>query len=112
MSAYLVEPEAAVEAPEEVPAEEETGMTEEDFRSLVNAIEITFRFEGDSVAYGDTVTLVAHIPEALSGAEIQWQTQTPGGDWTNVEGAFGTTLSIVASESNASNIWRVQLTLG
>ena len=112
MSAYLVEPEAAVEAPEEVPAEEETGMTEEDFRSLVNAIEITFRFEGDSVAYGDTVTLVARIPEALSGAEIQWQTQTPGGDWTNVEGAFGTTLSIVASESNASNIWRVQLTLG
>ena len=111
MSAYLVEPEAAV-APEEVPAEEETGMTEEDFRSLVNAIEITFRFEGDFVAYGDTVTLVAHIPEALSGAEIQWQTQTPGGDWTNVEGAFGTTLSIVASESNASNIWRVQLTLG
>ena len=112
MSAYLVEPEAAVEAPEEAPAEEQTGMTEEDFRALVNAIEITFRFEGDSVAYGDTVTLVAHIPEALSGAEIQWHTQTPGGDWTNVEGAFGTTLSIVASESNASNIWRVQLTLG
>ena len=112
MSVYLVEPEAAVEAPEEAPAEEETGMTEEDFKSLVNAIEITFRFEGDSVAYGDTVTLVAHIPEALSGAEIQWQTKAPGGDWTNVEGAFGTTLSIVASESNASNIWRVQLTLG
>lgn len=112
MSAYLVEPEAAVEAPEEVPAEEQTGMTEEDFKSLVNAIEITFRFEGDSVAYGDSVTLVAHIPEALSGAEIQWQTKAPGGDWTNVEGAFGTTLSIVASESNASNIWRVQLTLG
>lgn len=112
MSVYLVEPEAAVEAPEEAPAEEETGMTEEDFKSLVNAIEITFRFEGDSVAYGDSVTLVAHIPEALSGAEIQWQTKAPGGDWTNVEGAFGATLSIVASESNASNIWRVQLTLG
>ena len=112
MSVYLVEPEAAVEAPEEAPVEEETGMTEEDFKSLVNAIEITFRFEGDSVAYGDSVTLVAHIPEALSGAEIQWQTKAPGGDWTNVEGAFGTTLSIVASESNASNIWRVQLTLG
>lgn len=112
MSVYLVEPEAAAEAPEEAPAEEETGMTEEDFKSLVNAIEITFRFEGDSVAYGDSVTLVAHIPEALSGAEIQWQTKAPGGDWTNVEGAFGTTLSIVASESNASNIWRVQLTLG
>lgn len=112
MSVYLVEPEAAAEAPEEAPAEEETGMTEEDFKSLVNAIEITFCFEGDSVAYGDSVTLVAHIPEALSGAEIQWQTKAPGGDWTNVEGAFGTTLSIVASESNASNIWRVQLTLG
>lgn len=135
MSAYLVDPDAVVEAQDdaavqeqlekaaeaqnaneaaesETVAEEETGMTAEDFRALVDAIEITFSFEGDSVAYGDPVTLVAHIPEALEGAEIQWQTKAPNGEWTNVEGAFGKTLSIVASESNASNIWRVQLTLG
>ena len=106
MSVYLFAPEEAGEQPAE------TGMTAETFSSLVGEIEITFRYEGDSVSYGDAVTLVAHIPDALADAEIQWQVKAPGDGWKNVEGAFGETLTVIASESNVDDVWRVQLTLG
>ncbi|MDY3025429.1 MAG: PT domain-containing protein, partial [Candidatus Faecivicinus sp.] len=71
MSVYLFDPEEVSERPAE------TGMTAEAFSSLVGEIEITFRYEGDSVSYGDAVTLVAHIPDALADAEIQWQVKAP-----------------------------------
>lgn len=106
MSVYLFAPEEVSEQPAE------TGMTAETFSSLVGEIEITFRYEGDSVSYGDAVTLVAHIPDALADAEIQWQVKAPGDGWKNVEGAFEKTLTVIASESNVDDVWRVQLTLG
>ncbi len=106
MSVYLFDPEEVSERPAE------TGMTAEAFSSLVGEIEITFRYEGDSVSYGDAVTLVAHIPDALADAEIQWQVKAPGDGWKDVEGAFGKTLTVIASESNVDDVWRVRLTLG
>ena len=106
MSVYLFDPEEVSEQPAE------TGMTAEAFSSLVGEIEITFRYEGDSVSYGDAVTLVAHIPDALADAEIQWQVKAPGDGWKDVEGAFGKTLTVIASESNVDDVWRVRLTLG
>ena len=106
MSVYLFDPEEVSERPAE------TGMTAEAFSSLVGEIEITFRYEGDSVSYGDAVTLVAHIPDALADAEIQWQVKAPGDGWKDVEGAFEKTLTVIASESNVDDEWRVRLTLG
>ena len=106
MSVYLFDPEEVSERPAE------TGMTAEAFSSLVGEIKITFRYEGDSVSYGDAVTLVAHIPDALADAEIQWQVKAPGDGWKDVEGAFGKTLTVIASESNVDDVWRVRLTLG
>ena len=106
MSVYLFDPEEVSERPAE------TGMTAEAFSSLVGEIEITFRYEGDSVSYGDAVTLVAHIPDALADAEIQWQVKAPGDGWKDVEGAFEKTLTVIASESNVDDVWRVRLTLG
>ena len=106
MSVYLFDPEEVSERPAE------TGMTAEAFSSLVGEIKITFRYEGDSVSYGDAVTLVAHIPDALADAEIQWQVKAPGDGWKDVEGAFEKTLTVIASESNVDDVWRVRLTLG
>ena len=55
---------------------------------------------------------MAHIPDALADAEIQWQVKAPGDGWKDVEGAFGKTLTVIASESNVDDVWRVRLTLG
>ena len=36
----------------------------------------------------------------------------PGGDWQDVEGAYGATYTLPVSEENVDNLWRVRLTLG
>ena len=103
MSAYVQEVTAAPEQP---------AMTEEDFAALVDKVEINFCYSGETLSYGDQVTLAASIPQELADANIQWQVKVPGGDWQDVEGAYGATYTLTVSEENVDNLWRVRLTLG
>lgn len=93
-------------------AAEQAAMTEEAFSALVDKIEIDFCYSGEGLSYGDQVTLAAQIPQELADANIQWQTKAPGGEWQDVEGAYGATLTLTVAEENADNLWRVRLTLG
>ena len=103
MSAYVQDVTAVPERP---------AMTEEDFAALVDKVEINFCYSGETLSYGDQVTLAASIPQELADANIQWQVKVPGGDWQDVEGAYGATYTLTVSDENVDNLWRVRLTLG
>ena len=103
----IVDPETGV-----VPDPAQPAMTEEDFAALVDKVEINFCYSGETLSYGDQVTLAASIPQELADANIQWQVKVPGGDWQDGEGASGATYTLTVSEENVDNLWRVRLTLG
>ena len=106
VSEYLAPLEA--EQPQE-PAQEE--MTVETLRDAVDKITIEIRAD-DVVLYGESVELVATIPQELSEAHLQWQQTDADGEWKDIPNANSSTTSVVITEQNVNSSWRVFVTVG
>ena len=106
VSEYLAPLEA--EQPQE-PAQEE--MTVETLRDAVDKITIEIRAD-DVVLYGESVELVATIPQELSEAHLQWQQTDADGEWKDIPNANSSTTSVVITEQNVNSAWRVFVTVG
>ena len=104
--------------PTEAPAAEATeepqepAITEEMFRAALASVTISVAEETGVVVYGESITLVADVPELLSVANMQWQERAPEGEWISVPGANGMELTLEISEQNAQNEWRIQFSIG
>ena len=106
VSEYLAPLET--EQPQE-PAQEE--MTVETLRDAVDKITIEIRAD-DVVLYGESVELVATIPQELSEAHLQWQQTDADGEWKDIPNANSSTTSVVITEQNVNSAWRVFVTVG
>ena len=106
VSEYLAPLET--EQPQE-PAQEE--MTVETLRDAVDKITIEIRAD-DVVLYGESVELVATIPQELSEAHLQWQQTDADGEWKDIPNANSSTTSVVITEQNVNSSWRVFVTVG
>lgn len=65
----------------------------------------------DTVWYGDTVTLYA-VLKGYDGIDyhIQWQVSDDNSNWHDISGANSEQYSIVVSEENCTNYYRVVVT--
>ena len=86
-------------------------MTVETLRDAVDKITIEIRAD-DVVLYGESVELVATIPQELSGAHLQWQQTDADGEWKDIPDANSSTTSVVITEQNVNSAWRVFVTVG
>lgn len=75
-------------------------------------IDIYADWGGDELHYGDTATMIA----VLYGYEnavyiVQWQTSPDSANWTDVPGATETRYSLVVTEENYLDYWRLVVTI-
>ncbi len=88
--------------------EAEMTITLEDEQDVERRIEIKISYKGDSVQFGDTVTLKAK----LYGYEnttytLQWQQSTDNQRWVDIEGADEINYTFTVTAENYTNLWRV-----
>ena len=83
----------------------------EDEKDAKRSVSIYASYQGDYVSYGDTITLKA-VLKGYEGTSyrLQWQVSKDGSSWKNVSGEIGLTYSIVVSEDNANNCYRIAVT--
>lgn len=116
-SEEIVDIETFDETVEEAEFEGEIVVEEQQF---VPQAEEEQRFEGnvsicascaDTVKCGDTVTLYA-VLEGYDGIDyhIQWQVSDDNSNWHDISGANGEQYSIVVSEENCANYYRIEVT--
>ena len=118
--------EATVEATAEIPAEEiieetaEPEITEddqliaviEDTQNVNRSVSIYASFSGNTLTYGDSVTLKAK----LTGYDnvsytLQWQVSKDNSNWQNVSGENGMEYSFTVTEDNASDYYRIAVSV-
>ena len=83
----------------------------EDEKDANRSVSIFASYEGDTVSYGDTITLKAQL-KGYEGVAytLQWQVSKDNSSWKNIPGETGLTYSIVVSEENANNYYRIAVT--
>ena len=111
----LPEGELIVAAPPEMNADAQDGETEGsagDTLAPELKVSIEALYESETPALGDTVTFVSAV--AVENGQIesgslsyQWQYKSGGGEWTDLPGETGDTLSVVLSEDNAGYVYRL-----
>ena len=111
----LPEGELIIAAPPEMNADAQDGETEgsaEDIPVPELKVSIEALYESETPALGDTVTFVSAV--AVENGQIesgslsyQWQYKSGGGEWTDLPGETGDTLSVVLSEDNAGYVYRL-----
>lgn len=111
----IAEEEAIVEANStetELPANAKLMTVIEDELNAERSISVYAVYDGETLAFGDTVTLIA----VLNGYEnttttIQWQSSTDNASWSDINGADATTYTFTVTENNYRNFWRVAVTI-
>jgi hypothetical protein len=109
------EEEAIVEANSaetELPANAKLMSVIEDELNSERSVSVYAVYDGETLAFGDTVTLIA----VLNGYEnttttIQWQSSTDNANWSDINGADATTYTFTVTENNYRNFWRVAVTI-
>ena len=103
-----VEEETEDEEETEVGEETQGEVAEEPELDPNRSIAIHAEWEGEELYFGDESTLVAE----LSGYDnavytVQWQTSQDNENWTDVEGANELTYTMIVTEENWQNFWRL-----
>lgn len=100
-------PEAEEPAAEEAPEFDAESLLAPDRSIAIHAV-----WEGEQLHFGDETTLIAE----LSGYDnatytVQWQTSKDGLAWTDVEGATELSHTMIVSEENYQDRWRLIVTV-
>lgn len=104
---------APSEEPEEIlPDDEEIRLTLAERLNPDRRIEIYLETPEDELFFGREATIAA----ALYGYEnavytVQWQTSQDGEHWMEIPDATDTRLTVVVTEENYLNYWRIQITI-
>ena len=108
-----VEPtEETTQAPaEEIGEDDQLVAVIEDEKDANRSVSIYASYEGNTVSYGDTLTLKAQL-KGYEGVKytLQWQVSTDNSTWKNIPGETGMTYSIVVTEENVNNYYRIAVT--
>ena len=95
-----------------VPAGAQKIQTLEDALDPNRSIDMYAVWEGDTLYFGNKATLVA----VLNGYDqvvytLQWQTSADNTNWEDVAGGTSESVSVVVTEDNYRNYWRVVVTV-
>ncbi len=109
--------EAAAEAVEiiteaDLPANARLMAVIEDALNAERSVSVYAAYDGDTLSFGDTVTLIAvlHGYENTTVA-IQWQSSADNAGWSDIAGANASTYTFTITESNYRSFWRVAVTV-
>ena len=93
---------------DEGPAEKEPVEEPEAELNPDRSIEIHAEWDGEALYFGAESTLVAELIGYENAVyTVQWQTSQDGENWTDVEGATELTYTMVVTEENWQDIWRL-----
>ena len=108
-------------APAEEPAQPETNELPanarlmaiiEDELSAERSISTYAVYDGDTLTFGDTVTLIAVLNGYDSLAyDLKWQSSPDNKAWTDVAGETAASYTFTITEENYTNYWRVAVTI-
>ncbi len=84
----------------------------EDALNAERSVSVYAAYDGDTLSFGDTVTLIAvlHGYENTTVA-IQWQSSADNAGWSDIAGANASTYTFTITESNYRSFWRVAVTV-
>ena len=91
-----------------LPAGAEKMLTLADQLNPDRYIDVYAYWDGDTLTFGDTVTLIA-VCYGYDNAvyTLQWQRSTDDATWADISGANGDRFSFVVDEDNYDDYWRV-----
>lgn len=108
--------EAAAEATPaeatELPANARLMAIIEDELNAARSVSIYAAYDGDTLSFGDAVTLIA----VLNGYEntaytLKWQSSPDNQEWEDIAGETAASYSFIITEANYTNYWRVSVTI-
>lgn len=96
----------------ELPANARLMAIVEDELNAERSISTYAVYDGDTLTFGDTVTLIA----VLNGYEnlaydLKWQSSPDDKSWTDVAGETAASYTFTITEENYTNYWRVAVTI-
>ena len=84
----------------------------EDELSAERSISTYAVYDGDTLTFGDTVTLIAVLNGYDSLAyDLKWQSSPDNRSWTDVAGETAASYTFTITEENYTNYWRVAVTI-
>ena len=84
----------------------------EDELSAERSISTYAVYDGDTLTFGDTVTLIAVLNGYDSLAyDLKWQSSPDNKAWTDVAGETAASYTFTITEENYTNYWRVAVTI-
>lgn len=114
-AAEAAEAEAAEATPAEaveLPANARLMAIIEDELNAARSVSIYAAYEGDTLSFGDAVTLIAVLNGYESTVyELQWQVSPDDQAWTDVAGETAASYAFTIDESNYTCYWRVAVTI-
>lgn len=113
--------EQPIEEPAEAPAAAETNELPanarlmaivEDELNAERSVSMYAVYDGDSLTFGDKVTLIAVLNGYDNTAyDLQWQSSADDKTWVDVAGETAASYAFTISEANYMNYWRVAVTI-
>ena len=113
--------EEPAEQPTEEPAAAETNefpanarlmAIVEDELNAERSVSMYAVYDGDSLTFGDKVTLIAVLNGYDNTAyDLQWQSSADDKNWVDVAGETAASYAFTISEANYMNYWRVAVTI-
>lgn len=113
--------EQPTEEPTEAPAAAETNELPanarlmaivEDELNAERSVSMYAVYDGDSLTFGDKVTLIAVLNGYDNTAyDLQWQSSADDKNWVDVAGETAASYAFTISEANYMNYWRVAVTI-
>ena len=113
--------EEPTEEPAEAPAAAETNELPanarlmaivEDELNAERSVSMYAVYDGDSLTFGDKVTLIAVLNGYDNTAyDLQWQSSADDKNWVDVAGETAASYAFTISEANYMNYWRVAVTI-
>ena len=106
------EDELPNEEPDETPDAEPNEQPDGDAQDAGSSIRIYAIHDGETLNYGDEVTLVAELSGYDNAVvELQWQTSADEVEWTDVPDATGERYTMTVTEESYTAFWRVLVTV-
>lgn len=111
-AAEAEETEATPAEATELPANARLMAIVEDELNAARSVSIYAAYDGDTLSFGDAVTLIA----VLNGYEntayaLQWQVSPDDQAWTDISGETAASYTFVIGEENYTHFWRVAVTI-
>lgn len=110
--AEAIEAEATPAEAVELPTNARLMAIIEDELNAARSVSIYAAYEGDTLSFGDEVTLIAVLNGYESTAyDLQWQVSPDDQAWTDVAGETAASYTFTIGEANYTHFWRVAVTI-